>query len=199
MSETIELKETPLSDEDIQRDYVDIKGAAQIFGNVSEKTARRYLSANHSVSVHSFTKVVNGGVGKLYRKADVIAVASILKVIPSVVRYEAVTVGQSESLPHLPKEQVTERKGLTDQECLLVSKTVRECLRVLEPPGIPEKPYLRGNLGGGVILNILVILISIFLVVISILTFKKFEDLTLKLESMELVKNREFLYQDSEF
>lgn len=159
MPDTIELKETPLSDEDIQRDYVNIKGAAQILSDVSEKTARRYLTEPHGVSVHTIEKIVNGGVGKLYRKTDVIAVAEALKVIPSVQRYETVTVRQSEGVQELPKDTLTEPKSLSVHECLLVSKTVQECLMGLDlefggevkSPGIPAKLFV-GTLIVGVLI-----------------------------------------------
>lgn len=145
MSDTIEVKTTPLSEEDIHRDYVNIKGAAQIFGDVSEKTARRYLTEPHGVSVHTIEKIINRGVGKLYRKTDVISVAEALKVIPSVTRYEPVTVRPQVAHPQLPKETVTEVNSLSVRECLLVSETVRECLET-EKPNLSVSTLITGVL-----------------------------------------------------
>ncbi len=81
MSKVIETHEKVLTKDELEKDYVDIKQAAQIFNNVSEKTAAKYIrevSESKGFIVQVVTVTENGGRKKLYRKEDITKVSRIL-------------------------------------------------------------------------------------------------------------------------
>jgi len=95
VSNTIELKETPLSPEDIKRDYIDINQVAEILNDVSTKTAYSYMAKalkEHSVRVKAIDVVSNGVAKKLYKRSDIIEVAKILNKDKTVIHYETVII-----------------------------------------------------------------------------------------------------------
>jgi hypothetical protein len=77
----IDLVEKTLTNEELMKDYVDIKQASQILNNVSTKTAKKYIdeaSESHGVQVEVVTVTSNGGVKKLYKKESIITISRIL-------------------------------------------------------------------------------------------------------------------------
>ena len=86
----IDMKEIELTKEELERDYCDIKQVAQIFNNVSERTAYRYLdkvSDNKGIKIRTVEVNVNGGVRKLYLKEDVVTISKILNKDKTVLVY----------------------------------------------------------------------------------------------------------------
>ena len=86
----IDMKEIELTKEELERDYCDIKQVAQIFNNVSERTAYRYLdkvSDNKGIKIRTVEVNVNGGVRKLYLKEDVVTISRILNKDKTVLVY----------------------------------------------------------------------------------------------------------------
>ncbi len=120
MPETIEINERPLSPEEIQRDYVNIKAAGQILRDCSETTARRRIKLYETGTqrkIATITEVVNGGVVKLYPRKDIEAVAAHFNIIPSVIRYETVSVPQEAAavphrVPHLEPSKGVVSQGI---------------------------------------------------------------------------------------
>ena len=89
-SGVIDMKEIELTKEELERDYCDIKQVAQIFNNVSERTAYRYLdkvSDNKGIKIRTVEVNVNGGVRKLYLKEDVVTISKILNKDKTVLVY----------------------------------------------------------------------------------------------------------------
>ena len=80
-SGVIDMKEVEITKEEIERDYCDIKQVAQILNNVSERTAYRYLdkvSDKYKINVKTIEVNINGGIGKLYFKEDIVTIAKLM-------------------------------------------------------------------------------------------------------------------------
>ena len=93
----IDLVEKTLTNEELTKDYVDIKQASQILNNVSTKTAKKYIdevSESHGFKVEVVTVTSNGGVKKLYKKESIVTISKILNKDKTVLVHVPINVSE---------------------------------------------------------------------------------------------------------
>lgn len=127
-SKVIDMQEKILTKDDLEKDYVDIKQAAQIFNNVSEKTAAKYIkevSESKGFIVGVVTVTENGGRKKLYKKDNIINISRILNKDKTVVIHVPYDVSESSfgnkqhserSSDSVPADSNTFQEGSIGQE-----------------------------------------------------------------------------------
>ena len=136
----VEMKEVELSKEQLEKDYCDIKQVAQIFNNVSERTAYRYLdkvSDKYNTKIRTVEVNTNGGVRKLYLKEDIITVAKVMNKDKTVLVYTTEDVHDHTVNDKEQTDKVSEEmpRGVKDSQGAVKGSTELALTRMNEIQG----------------------------------------------------------------